>query len=385
MLADNELSAVVCALPVNVLLLSGYWPVVGKSVATAWDDRIVLLVPEDEAQLASSGWADEVHTFKTGSLDKIVTGFTAVMPILEGVLRRAAGPQARVGFEEGEAFDPAPYVSLHVYGDTVRNWFRKTFPSSDPVPLESALSRARSALTGWELDHVRAACRIARAAFELGVQRLRGGLTETEAAAEFTFRLGDLEQAGIAAQRAGGSAFCMSGPNSAEAHAAYQRSRSRRVMPGDSVLVHCNSFVDGYWTDITRTYFLGEPDRHARHVYESILEARDAAFNKVRPGVAASDVDRAAREVMEARGLGSAFVHGTGHAVGFAAIDHTAAPTIHPASRDVLAPGMVFNIEPAAYFEGQRGFRHCDMVAVTESGAELLTPFHERPDDLITG
>jgi Xaa-Pro dipeptidase len=87
-------------------------------------------------------------------------------------------------------------------------------------------------------------------------------------------------------------------------------------------------------------------------------------------------VDGAARAAIEERGFGEGFKHPTGHGVGFAAIDHNAIPRIHPQSGDRLEPGMVFNVEPAIYIEGLGGLRHCDMVAVTENGMELLTPFH---------
>ncbi len=106
-------------------------------------------------------------------------------------------------------------------------------------------------------------------------------------------------------------------------------------------------------------------------------------MSAVRPGAKASDVDRRAREAMRSRGFGEAFSHPAGHGVGFAAIDHDALPRIHPKSEETLEPGMVFNIEPAAYFEGEGGIRHCNMVAVTETGAELLTPFLSVIEDLI--
>jgi Xaa-Pro aminopeptidase len=111
-------------------------------------------------------------------------------------------------------------------------------------------------------------------------------------------------------------------------------------------------------------------------MYHAVFEAREAAIASVRPGVKAAEVDAAARQVLKGRGFEREFMHGTGHAVGFAAIDHLARPRLHPASPDVLEAGMVFNVEPALYFPGFGGIRHCDMVLATESGAEVLTPFH---------
>jgi Xaa-Pro aminopeptidase len=100
------------------------------------------------------------------------------------------------------------------------------------------------------------------------------------------------------------------------------------------------------------------------------------------PGVEAQAVDQAARDVLAAKGLGAAFKHPAGHGVGFAAIDHNARPRLRPGSPDVLLPGMVCNIEPAVYLDDAGGLRHCDMVAVTDGGVELLTPFQATLDEL---
>jgi Xaa-Pro aminopeptidase len=118
-------------------------------------------------------------------------------------------------------------------------------------------------------------------------------------------------------------------------------------------------------------------------MYVAVFEARQAALAAVRPGANASAVDRAARDVMRSHGFASNFKHPSGHGVGLAAIDHNAIPRLHPLSGDRIETGMVFNIEPAAYVDGFGGLRHCDMVAVTGSGAELITPCHCVFEELI--
>lgn len=118
-------------------------------------------------------------------------------------------------------------------------------------------------------------------------------------------------------------------------------------------------------------------------MYDAVVAAREAALAGIRPGVGAADVDHAARDVLRDRGLGDQFRHATGHGVGFAAIDPNARPRLHPVSEDVLEVGMVFNVEPAIYLEGDCGLRHCDVVTVTESGAKVLTPFQSTPDELV--
>jgi Xaa-Pro aminopeptidase len=82
-------------------------------------------------------------------------------------------------------------------------------------------------------------------------------------------------------------------------------------------------------------------------------------------------------------GFGAAFKHQLGHGVGYGAIYHGNLPRLHPCSDDVLQPGMVFNVEPAVYLDGQGGLRHCDVVAVASDGADLLSSFHGSLDDLI--
>jgi Xaa-Pro aminopeptidase len=180
--------------------------------------------------------------------------------------------------------------------------------------------------------------------------------------------------------RSDGFFYCMSGSNAAQAYAAFQQSRRKPLQRGEPILIHCNSYADGYWTDLTRTYVLGPPDARLRDMFDVIAAARDAAFDAVRPGARASDVDKAARTVLDAAGYGKAFRHPTGHGVGFSAIDHDAWPRIHPCSTEILEEDMVFNIEPGIYIEGYGGVRDCNMVAVTASGHELLSPFQPAPD-----
>jgi Xaa-Pro aminopeptidase len=155
------------------------------------------------------------------------------------------------------------------------------------------------------------------------------------------------------------------------------------MQPGDLVLTHCNSTVDGYWTDITRTYSIGEPTADVRAMYDALLRASLAGIACVKPGARGAEIDSAVRNSLERDGFAAAFKHGTGHGVGFAAIDHRAKPRVRPHSPDVLEPGMIFNIEPGIYIDGVGGMRQCDMVLCTPDGAEVLTPFHNTIEQLM--
>jgi Xaa-Pro aminopeptidase len=291
----------------------------------------------------------------------------------------------RVGYERGGAFEPSSYAGLHLYGAAIVELLGLAFPGAALVTADEPLARLRAVKTARERARIRTACALAARAFEEGARQLRPGLRETEAAALFRTPLSTHGMGREGVTRADGFTFCMSGPNSAQAYGAYARSRDRQIARGAFVLVHCNSYADGYWTDITRTYCVGEPDPRQAALYAAVRAAATAAVGVIRPGVRGRAVDRAAREVLFERGFGDAFKHSTGHGVGFAAIDHNARPRLHPESDDELEAGMVFNVEPAVYFEGYGGVRHCDVVALAEGGAEVLTPFQARPEQWVVG
>lgn len=376
-LRDAELDAVLCALPSNVLLLSGYWPVVGTGIAIATRDGAVgLAAPADESDLASAGWADPIESFHPGALDRLSPLIDVVMPALQRLLRRLGVIRGRLGFERGPMLEPSSYAGTNRYGTALRDALPACCPGALAVPADDMLLGLRSVLTTRELGEVRQACRVAEDAYRAGARNVVPGASERVVAAAFRAPLIAYADAqGAAPLRAGGFMFCMSGPNAATADRAYARTRGRRIEAGDPVMVHCNSFLNGFWTDITRTYLPAPDDDRAAPLFEAVLEARTAALEAIAPGVRASEVDRAGREVLARRGLGDLFPHGTGHGVGFAAIDHGARPRVHPASEDMLERGMVFNVEPAIYREGWGGIRQCELVAVGPHGVELLTPF----------
>jgi len=375
-LKDAGLDAMICTLPSNILLLSGYWPVIGTSIAVfSRDEEVTLIIPDDEKQLAEGGQAERIITFPTGSLTELKSLTQAVEPALVKIVARLKN--AKIGFENGPANEPVSYASMNLYGGSIKGLLHSAFSSATLVPADEILSRLRAVLTPGEIDRTRKACSIAATAFADGVTNIREGMTEKEVAAAFRQKLS------LTDGRSDGFTFCMSGKNSYEAFVAFQLTQARHVRSGDLALVHCNSYVNGFWTDITRTYCIGEADEKKQKMYEAVFAALDAAIAAVSPGVTAAVVDRAARELLAERGFASEFKHGLGHGVGFNAIDHNAPPRLHPVSTDKLETGMVFNIEPAIYIEGYGGIRHCDMVAVGTGGAEILTDFQRTPAEMV--
>lgn len=371
-----ELDAVVCALPSYVLMLSGYWPVIGTALAIATaEGEVAILAPEDELPFAEHSWATRIRTFKVGSLDRIATPALDATDPLRSLLHDMNLHCARIGYELGAASEPATYAGMYLYSHSVLDMLRVAAPSAPLAPIDELVRRLAAVKTPQEVGRISLACEIAHQAYSYGRPQIRPGAIETGLAALYRagFSVYGMNNENI--MRADGFAWCMSGPNSAEAKAAFAYSRQRKLQMGDFVLIHGNSYADGYWTDITRTQVLGEPSAKQKQIFAAIAEAREAAFAKIKPGARAAEVDLAARDVLTSHGFGDNFPHCLGHGVGFASISANARPRIHPKSDEVLETGMTFNIEPAVYLEGYGGARHCDMVAVTETGMELLTDF----------
>jgi Xaa-Pro aminopeptidase len=116
---------------------------------------------------------------------------------------------------------------------------------------------------------------------------------------------------------------------------------------------------------------VGRPSGEARHLYEAVLEAQQAAIAAVRPGVTAAAVDGAARRALRKRKLARYFTHSTGHGLG---LEIHEAPRLAVGQAQKLEAGMVITIEPGAYVPGKWGVRIEDVVVVTPSGCEVLTP-----------
>ncbi len=371
---EQNLDAFLCALPSQVLLLTGFWPVMGSTVAVLTKEgEAHLVVPHDESEQAKEMSVARRHPYAPASLSEIVTVRSGIVNVLEGVIRAAGLHRARIGVEAQGETQPSSYLSQYLFGDSLQEVVRTGFPEAILVPADATFKQLKGVLSAQQLGRLRNACEIAKRGFEAGQRSIQLG--RSEGAVADAFRHEFTEGGLYYAVRSDAHLFCMSGHNSAEGNAAFAKTRRRVLEGGDLAMIHCNSYADGLWTDITRTYTCGEPDDRQNKMYQAIAEARSAAIAKVAPGVAAADVDKAARRVLESHGFGREFTHATGHGVGFSAADHDAIPRIHPASTDVLETGMTFNIEPAIYIGGYGGMRHCDVVTVGKGDAEVLTDF----------
>ncbi len=368
-LTASSLDAFVSVTPSTVLLLTGCWPVIGNTVAIATrSGDTVLVVPQDEVDIAEASTAVRLVPYKPAELDSMTEAADQLRAPLVNLLSALNLASATIGIEVGHSIQTTGYISAAQYRHQLFEVLKAAAPGATFAGCDNVLAALGARKTSIELERISLACRIAASGYARGQSAIQPGATEREVASAFQAAF-DVAPLPGTLQRSYGTFFCMSGPNAATASAAYARTRQRIIEDGDLVMVHANTCADGYWTDITRTYTAGQPPERHTEMLTAITAAREAALQAIKPGAQASAVDRAARDVMQARGFGEAFRHCLGHGVGFAAISASALPRIHPASPDILEQGMTFNVEPAAYLDGYGGMRHCDVVAVTKTGS----------------
>jgi Xaa-Pro aminopeptidase len=242
--------------------------------------------------------------------------------------------------------------------------------SPDPCPslvtTERIIERARAVKDDVEVATLREAGRRLASVAERVPGFVRVGRTEREVAADIDALVRD---SGF--ERPAFETIVASGPNSALPHA---RPGSRALGEGEGVVLDFGGVYDGYSVDLTRTVELGTPSSEWRRLVAAVAEAQAAALAAVRPGIPASRVDAAAREVLSRHGLGEAFGHATGHGIGLEVHEEPRiAKRVEGQTDALLETGMVFTIEPGAYVEGVGGARLEDDVLVTATGCEVLT------------
>ncbi|HXV85734.1 MAG TPA: Xaa-Pro peptidase family protein [Gemmatimonadales bacterium] len=256
----------------------------------------------------------------------------------------------RLGIEETVRF---------VFSDGVRQAAPGlTLSSGTPVT-----AGCRAVKDAHELELMRLASAVTLKAYEAAYQALTDGMTQDRFA----------ELVSLAHRRLGftGGAGVQVGEYSALPHGSVT---PQTVREGTILLIDGGCAVEGYQSDISRTFVLGKPTDKMKRVFEIELRAQSAALAAARPGVECQAVDAAARKVITDAGFGpdyKHFTHRVGHGLG---MDGHEWPYLVRGNRLPLAPGMTFSDEPGIYLRGEFGVRLEDDMVITEDGAELLTP-----------
>lgn len=231
------------------------------------------------------------------------------------------------------------------------------------IDVSKELSRARMIKQPDELTRIKKACQIASKTCDSIPDMVEEGMTETEASAELIYRMMKLG--------ASSSAFDSTvafGAKSAEPH--YAPSPTRRLRKGNFALFDFGASYKRYVSDITRTFVCGPPSKRQKEIYDTVLEAQEAAIDAIEHGVSGAVVDDAARNIIDGSKFSGRFIHSTGHGLGISVHDPG---SISSANDMTLMEGMVLTVEPGIYINKYGGVRIEDDVLVTKNGCRVLT------------
>ncbi|USG63891.1 Xaa-Pro peptidase family protein [Brevibacillus ruminantium] len=232
------------------------------------------------------------------------------------------------------------------------------------VDVEEPLREMRLIKSADEVERMKHAVKLVEAALDAVVKSLKPGVTEAEVVADLEYQMKRLGAEGPSF-----STMVLAGEKSALPHG---KPGSREVREGELLLFDLGVLADGYVSDITRTFAVGEISEQLRDIYETVLAANEAAIAEVRPGVTLAHLDQTARRVISDKGYGEYFIHRLGHGLGMDVHEY---PSVHGQNQDTLRPGMVFTIEPGVYVPGVGGVRIEDDILVTADGCEVLTQY----------
>jgi Xaa-Pro aminopeptidase len=335
---------IVLSHPTNIRWLTGF----GGSLAWVVVDarRLVFLTDGRYRDRAAADLA--ANGLGNGAIGAALEVRTKRPELIEAMVA-AAGAEGATVLGEAEHVSHAAWIAL-----------------AERLPLEPAggiVERLRRRKDEGELARIARAAAIADETLAAVLPQLVHGPTEADVREELEYRM----------RRNGADApsyetIVASGPELA-ARPHHQTSR-RTIVEGDTVIIDVGALVDGYHSDMTRTFVVGEPDARQRELYDLVLQAQLAGLATVRPGVSGADLDAVCRGVFRDAGYGDWFVHGTGHGVG---LDIHEEPFASSTSTAVLAEGDVVTVEPGLYRDGFGGVRIEDLATVTATGCATLT------------
>ena len=261
-------------------------------------------------------------------------------------------------------------IGARTWGSAVMR-LMQAFPAVELVDGSRLANRLRRIKTPQELALMKGACGMADQSMTEVSDRVRAGVTELELAEEVNFHLLRLG----ARTPSFDTAVWSMGPS--DDRDANVRISQKALQGGNGISFDFGAVLEGYCSDFGRTVHVGDPGEEYRRVYEVVMAAQQAGIDTVRPGVTASAVHRATRQVIVDAGYGDWFRHRTGHCIG---LDVHEEPFISPEDNTPLEAGMTFTIEPSVFWPGRVGVRVEDIIVCTPDGGVKL---NEYPTDLI--
>ncbi|MBQ6093020.1 MAG: aminopeptidase P family protein, partial [Clostridia bacterium] len=256
---------------------------------------------------------------------------------------------------------------------SVARWqaLKKALPDAvfDSEALDGIINGIRARKRGDEVEKIVKAQRIAEEALRLLLPQVKVGAVERELALEL-----DTTMRRLGAQDVSFETILISGKETSKPHGVPS---DKKIERGDFVTIDFGALYQGYHSDMTRTFAVGEVSDEMARIYDTVLQAQLAGLDALAPGKVCRDVDKVSRDLIAAAGFGDRFGHGLGHGVGVEIHEY---PYLNPRCDAVLQPGNVVTVEPGIYIPGSCGVRIEDMALITEAGFENLAVY---PKELI--
>ena len=324
-------------------------------------DAALVHRPENLRWLA--GYTGEGCLFISAKRRVILTDFRYLEEVriqapdweLEQVSGEATYPALAAKLARAEGAKQLLVETDHLTYDAYQG-FAKAMEGIDLQPMGGMPEKLREIKDESELDSIRRAAKIASDAFVNILPRIHTGMTERQVQRMLEFEMLELGSEGVAFDT-----IAASGPNGALPHA---QPSDRVIESGELLTLDFGATVNGYRSDMTRTVGFGRVSDALRAVYETVRVAQQLGLDAVAPGKSCREIDRVAREYIDAR-YPNAFGHSLGHGVGLFIHEQ---PRLSMNSTDVLVPGNVVTVEPGVYIPGLGGCRIEDTVIVTEGG-----------------
>ncbi len=375
-LERQGLDGLLLLVPENILFGSGFWPSTAAALFLQTSGPSTLIVPKPDQPLVPAGWKGQVLAYDTRLDDDPTDLF--IGKLLRNAMGGDGSRRRRLGCDRSMETIAGTHIGgeARIPGEPFYKLLGSLVPGGDFVDVTPWIYEARMVKSPEEISAIKRCAEVVDKALDLARGKVSAGMRETELSGIIE---GGVQTMGVGyknARRARGFAFVMSGPeNTAAAWAAYNISTDRKLAKGDLVLIELDSHVDGYWTDISRTFVVGRPSSKQREVWDAVRESQERTVESLRTGSRISKIDSTARDLLAARGYGANFLHHIGHGVGFAFHEM---PYLDPAPHITtdweLQTGMVLAIEPGVYIEGWGGVRLEDNVVMTDNGkAEYLS------------
>jgi Xaa-Pro aminopeptidase len=239
----------------------------------------------------------------------------------------------------------------------------------DLIPVAGMIEELREIKDEEEIAIIEKACSIADAAFKNILTLIKPGMTEIEIANQMDFYMRSLGASGVSFDT-----IVASGVRSAMPHGV---ASEKTIEKGDFVTLDFGCYYQGYVSDMTRTFAIGEPDSRLKEIYQIVLEAQLKVIDAAKPGMTGIQLDKIARDHISSYGYGAAFGHSTGHGIG---LEIHEGPNVSFRADKQFVPGNVITDEPGIYLPGLGGVRIEDDLLITAEGNRVLT---HSPKELI--